>query len=110
MVDAGARKELDLEVIVPVDDMARMGDVMGVDEAPGGPAAGPEARHSIWPSIHPRLLELIRAHRSTLIFVNSPAPGRAAGDARSTSWPRRSWSAPTMAPSPASSGSRSRSS
>ena len=38
---------------------------------PGGPAAGPEARHSIWPSIHPRLLELIRAHRSTLIFVNS---------------------------------------
>jgi ATP-dependent helicase Lhr and Lhr-like helicase len=45
--------------------------VMDVDEAPGGRAAGPEARHSIWPSIHPRLLELIRSHRSTLIFVNS---------------------------------------
>ena len=71
IVDAGARKELDLEVIVPVEDMARMGEAMDVDEAPGGPAAGPEARHSIWPSIHPRLLELIRAHRSTLIFVNS---------------------------------------
>ena len=71
IVDAGARKSLDLEVIVPVDDMARMGEVMDVDEAPGGAAAGPEARHSIWPSIHPRLLELIRAHRSTLIFVNS---------------------------------------
>ena len=71
IVDAGARKELDLEVIVPVEDMARMGEAMEVDEAPGGPAAGPEARHSIWPSIHPRLLELIRAHRSTLIFVNS---------------------------------------
>ena len=28
-------------------------------------------RPSIWSSIHPRLLELIRAHRSTLIFVNS---------------------------------------
>ena len=26
---------------------------------------------SIWSAIHPRLLELIRAHRSTLIFVNS---------------------------------------
>jgi ATP-dependent Lhr-like helicase len=26
---------------------------------------------SIWPAIHPRLLELIRAHRSTMIFVNS---------------------------------------
>ena len=48
-----------------------MGEPMDGDEAPGGPAAGPEARHSIWPSIHPRLLELIRAHRSTLIFVNS---------------------------------------
>ena len=71
IVDAGARKELDLEVIVPVEDMARMGEGMDIDEAPGGPAAGPEARHSIWPSIHPKLLELIRAHRSTLIFVNS---------------------------------------
>ncbi|MDQ4035363.1 MAG: DEAD/DEAH box helicase [Chloroflexota bacterium] len=71
IVDAGARKELDLEVIVPIEDMARMGEAMDVDEAPGGPAAGPEARHSIWPSIHPRLLELIRQHRSTLIFVNS---------------------------------------
>ena len=71
IVDSGARKELDLEVIVPINDMARMGELVDVDEAPGGPAAGPEARHSIWPSIHPRLLELIRAHRSTLIFVNS---------------------------------------
>jgi len=71
IVDAGARKELDLEVIVPVEDMARMGEALEVDESPGGPAAGPEARHSIWPAIHPRLLELIRAHRSTLIFVNS---------------------------------------
>ncbi len=71
IVDAGARKELDLEVIVPVEDMSRMGDTIDVDEAPGGPAAGPEARHSIWPSIHPPLLELIRSHRSTLIFVNS---------------------------------------
>ncbi|MGH2427912.1 MAG: Lhr family helicase [Candidatus Limnocylindria bacterium] len=71
IVDAGARKELQLEVIVPVDDMSRVGDALDIADAPGGPAAGPEARHSIWPSIHPRLLELIRAHRSTLIFVNS---------------------------------------
>src|SRR5436309_452909 len=31
----------------------------------------PEPDKSIWPEIHPRLLELIRAHRSTMIFVNS---------------------------------------
>ena len=29
------------------------------------------APESIWPSIHPRLVELVRAHRSTMIFVNS---------------------------------------
>ena len=28
-------------------------------------------RVSIWPAIHPRILELIRSHRSTLVFVNS---------------------------------------
>lgn len=65
IVDAGARKTLDLEVIVPVDDMTRL------DGDDAAAAEGPEARHSIWPSIHPKLLELIRAHRSTLIFVNS---------------------------------------
>ena len=54
---------------VPVEDMARLGEV--VDTLPGGPAGGPPARRSIWPSIHPRLVELIRAHRSTMIFVNS---------------------------------------
>ena len=64
IADAGSRKPLALEVIVQVDDMAHVGD--GADEA-----SGPEGRHSIWPSIHPRLLELIRAHRSTLVFVNS---------------------------------------
>jgi ATP-dependent Lhr-like helicase len=40
------------------------------DFIPEGPAASPE-RRSIWPSIHPRLVELIRAHRSTILFTNS---------------------------------------
>ena len=30
-----------------------------------------EPRVSIWPAIYPRLLELVRAHRSTIVFVNS---------------------------------------
>jgi ATP-dependent Lhr-like helicase len=38
---------------------------------PGGPAAGPEGRTSIWPQVYPRVLELIRSHRSTIVFVNS---------------------------------------
>ncbi|HET7521353.1 MAG TPA: DEAD/DEAH box helicase, partial [Candidatus Limnocylindria bacterium] len=71
IVDAADRKTLELEVVVPVEDMTRMGEELELEEQRGGPAAGPEARRSIWPSIHPRLLELIRAHRSTLVFVNS---------------------------------------
>jgi ATP-dependent helicase Lhr and Lhr-like helicase len=71
IVDAGSRKELDLEVIVPVEDMARLGEVLPPDEQPGGPVGFGDMRTSIWPAIHPRLLELIRAHRSTIVFTNS---------------------------------------
>ena len=41
------------------------------DDIPSGPLSVGDTRPSIWTAIHPRLLELIRAHRSTLIFVNS---------------------------------------
>src|SRR5204863_6265845 len=47
---------------------SRLGEL---EEIPSGPASAGPQRRSIWPSIHPRLLELIRAHRSTMIFVNS---------------------------------------
>ncbi|MGE0448155.1 MAG: DEAD/DEAH box helicase [Vicinamibacterales bacterium] len=84
VVDAGAQKPLDLRIEVPVEDMARLsGDTPGAGparaaagqtaseaEIVSGPAAA-GARPSIWSAIHPRLLELIRAHTSTLIFVNS---------------------------------------
>jgi ATP-dependent Lhr-like helicase len=43
-----------------------------IDRAiPSGAASGGTAQPSIWSAIHPRLLELIRSHQSTLIFVNS---------------------------------------
>ena len=69
IVDAGSRKPLELEVVVPVEDMGALGSVV----APGAEAAAtaPAVRSSIWPSMHPRLLELVLAHRSTLIFVNA---------------------------------------
>jgi ATP-dependent helicase Lhr and Lhr-like helicase len=71
IVDAGIRKELDVEVVVPVDDMGELGQVVEGGEPATGPAAAGPARRSIWPAIHPRLLELVQAHRSTLIFVNA---------------------------------------
>jgi ATP-dependent Lhr-like helicase len=77
IVDAGVRKVLELEIVVPVEDMGELGKPLVVAEDDedlimrGAAAGTPEVRSSIWPSIYPRLLELIRAHRSTLIFVNS---------------------------------------
>ncbi len=71
IVDAGARKPLELQVIVPVEDMARIGELLPPDEQPGGPATNGDLRTSIWPAVHPRILELIRQHRSTIVFTNS---------------------------------------
>jgi ATP-dependent Lhr-like helicase len=72
VVDAGAKKAFDLRVEVPVEDMSRLGE--SLEPAPGEVVEGPASvlsRRSIWPAIHPRLLELVRAHRSTIVFVNS---------------------------------------
>ncbi len=68
IVNAGARKVLDLRVEVPVEDMAKLGEIQGL---PSGPASQGPKRTSIWQSIHPRLLEIIRERTSTLIFVNA---------------------------------------
>ena len=68
VVNAGARKLLELKVEVPVEDMARLGEI---EEQPSGPASQGPKRTSIWQSIHPRLLEIIRGRTSTLIFVNA---------------------------------------
>lgn len=101
VVDVGRTKQLDIEVIVPVDDMGDLsGGAPGGEVGPGDdhtpwelnvpewepadadapisdPRINPDAsgyagtNGSIWPSIHPRLLDLITTHRSTLIFVNA---------------------------------------
>ena len=68
IVNAGARKTLELTVEVPVEDMARLGEI---DDLPSGPASQGPKRTSIWQSIHPRLLEIVRSRTSTLIFVNA---------------------------------------
>jgi ATP-dependent Lhr-like helicase len=68
IVDTSEKKKLDLRIEVPVEDMARLGQL---EEIPSGPASQGPTRQSIWTAIHPRLLELILAHQSTLIFVNS---------------------------------------
>ena len=68
IVDAGEPKRLDLRVEVPIEDMTRLDEI---DLLPSGPAAQAPARPSIWSAIHPKLLELVRAHTSTILFVNN---------------------------------------
>ena len=68
IINAGARKLLNLTVEVPVEDMAKLGEI---EDLPSGPASQGPKRTSIWQSIHPRLLEIVRSRTSTLIFVNA---------------------------------------
>ncbi len=64
IVDAGIRRTIELRVEVPVEDM-------GALPPRGGSATLEPEQPSIWASIHPRLLELVRGHRTTMIFVNN---------------------------------------
>ena len=71
IIDAGRKKDIDLRIEVPIDDMSTLEGGHDPGETPEGSTAVQGVQRSIWPSIHPRLVELIRAHRSTMIFVNS---------------------------------------
>jgi ATP-dependent Lhr-like helicase len=76
LVDAGTSKELDLEVVVPVEDMRELPSTRSLpvpvlaDGVEMGPGVEVSSR-SIWPSMYPALLELVRQHRSTIVFVNN---------------------------------------
>ncbi|CAN5581188.1 ATP-dependent helicase [soil metagenome] len=71
IVDAGARRDLVLQVSTPDIDMARLGDR---DTGPGSGEADPSEPStpaSIWPHLHKRIVHDIESHRSTMVFVNS---------------------------------------
>lgn len=94
VVQPPSEKEIEIEVVVPVEDMTELdsaparpssddGDGPG-DGHGGGPGDGadgdlgddrwltePPARRSIWPHVEERLFDLIGAHRSTIVFANS---------------------------------------
>jgi ATP-dependent Lhr-like helicase len=76
IVDAGTRKELDLEVVVPVEDMRELGTTTSYENPPEADGSAlltstEGGTNSIWPSIYPEILRLIREHRSTIVFVNN---------------------------------------
>src|SRR5947209_15902662 len=53
--------------------MANLGEREEFRSGPAAALGGAQdgSRASLWPAIYPRLLELIQAHRSTIVFVNS---------------------------------------
>ena len=86
IVQPPATKEIDVRVVVPVPDLSDLGGtvVVGRSRPPGpdgrhptggpdltGAAASAPARPSIWPHVEERVVDLVAAHRSTLVFTNS---------------------------------------
>jgi ATP-dependent Lhr-like helicase len=90
VVQPPSAKRIELEVVVPVEDMQDLETSAGL-ASPGGPAnaslaltgpdgepardlglaADPVARRSIWPHVEERVLDLITEHKSTIVFANS---------------------------------------
>jgi ATP-dependent Lhr-like helicase len=68
VVQPEVRKQLSLEVVVPVEDLSAIGEP--TDDLSGA-AAGAQRRASIWPHVEERVLDLVEAHRSTIVFANS---------------------------------------
>ena len=64
IVDVPQDRELDLEIVVPVEDMTEPGDPDPLD--PDNPTT-----RSIWPAVYPKLLDDIQNHQSTIVFANS---------------------------------------
>ena len=71
IVDAGARKPLELQVVMPSRTWRRSARSCRPRTSPAARPSARGQRSSIWPAIHPAILELIRSHRSTIVFVNS---------------------------------------
>ncbi|HEY6760018.1 MAG TPA: DEAD/DEAH box helicase, partial [Baekduia sp.] len=71
IVDAGVRKPLDLKIQVPVESMVEPEQGAPLDPLEPTPGGTEATRKSIWPAMYPQLLELVQAHRSTIIFVNN---------------------------------------
>ncbi len=65
-VEPPSDKQWQIDVVVPVRDLTELG------RTPAGDAdTTPRERSSIWPHVEERIVDLVSAHRSTLVFANS---------------------------------------
>ncbi|MFI1103472.1 ATP-dependent helicase [Streptomyces melanogenes] len=65
IVQPRSTKEFDLSVVVPVEDLGELGGSPAADAAEGA------EKPSIWPHVEERIVDLVQAHRSTIVFANS---------------------------------------
>ncbi|MGD2101755.1 MAG: DEAD/DEAH box helicase [Acidimicrobiia bacterium] len=63
-IDIPSERDLDIEIVVPVEDMNEPGEPDPLDPAQ-------TSTRSIWPAVYPELLDHINAHNSTIVFANS---------------------------------------
>jgi ATP-dependent Lhr-like helicase len=68
IADAHAARPIELTIEVPVEDMS---ELRATEQMLAPREREEHVPKSIWTSIHPRLVELVRAHRSTMVFVNN---------------------------------------
>ncbi|MFC7527140.1 ATP-dependent helicase [Actinoplanes sp. GCM10030250] len=68
IVQPRSAKTIEVSVEVPVEDMTRLDEAPGQD---GDDLDGGRRTPSIWPAVEERVLDLIQAHRSTIVFTNS---------------------------------------
>lgn len=68
IADAHAARPIELTIEVPVEDMS---DLRATEQMFAPREGEDHVPKSIWTSIHPRLVELVRTHRSTMVFVNN---------------------------------------
>ena len=71
VVQPAYAKTIEVTVHVPVPDMSALGELPPGGEVTGEASGAMEHRASIWPAVQRRVLELVCAHRSTIVFTNS---------------------------------------
>ncbi|MEV6161743.1 DEAD/DEAH box helicase [Streptomyces sp. NPDC052052] len=67
IVQPPSTKRFELSVVVPVEDLGELGGSPATDPDQAGQADKP----SIWPHVEERIVDLVQAHRSTIVFANS---------------------------------------
>lgn len=64
-----SKKTWDLTVSVPVEDMSDLQGAAGAFDS--GPASGLQPHASIWPHVEEKIVDLVLANQSTIVFANS---------------------------------------